>query len=73
MPVDKDFGSINNGSDTYLIRIAHCCNVQLKPFLDVMGPEMMWPIIQALYKSTLDEACVSRQTVDAVAGSESLL
>ncbi|KAL3152104.1 hypothetical protein ABBQ32_001209 [Trebouxia sp. C0010 RCD-2024] len=69
----KGFGVVYNRTDTYIILNAQCCRLQLEPFLDVMAPKAMCRVMQAFYKSTLDEAFVIRQSVDAVVVSKNLL
>ena len=69
----KGFGIVNDHTDTYLILNVQSCRLQLEPSLDTMAPKMLSLVMQTLHKSTLDEASIIRQTVDAVVVSKDLL
>ena len=66
----KGFGIVN---DPYLILNDQSCRLQLEPSLDTMAPKMVSLVMQTLHKSTLDEASIIRQIVDAVVVSKDLL
>ena len=67
------FGIVNDRTDTYLILNVQSCGLQLEPCLDLMAPETACVVMQTLYKSTLNEAFITRQVVDAVVVSKNLL
>ena len=69
----KGFGIVNDRTDTYLILNTQSCGLLLEPRLDLMAPETVCLIMQTLYKSTLNEAFIIRQIVDAVVLSKNLL
>ena len=60
---------------TVLIHILNVpsCGLQLEPCLDLMASETVCLVMQTLYKSTLNEAFIIRQIVDAVVVSKNLL
>ena len=49
------------------------CGLQLEPCLDLMAPETVCLVMQTFYKSTLNEAFIIRQIVNAVVVSKNLL
>ena len=57
--------ALSNRTDTYLILNFHSWGLQLEPSLDLMAPETVCLVMQTLYKSTLNEAFIIRQIVDA--------
>ena len=71
----KGFGIVNDRTDTYVILNVQSCRLQLEPSLDTMAPKnlMVSLVMQTLHKSTLDEASIIRQIVDAVVVSKDLL
>ena len=69
----KGFGIVNDRTDTYLILNAQSCGLQLEPCPDLPAPETVCLVMQTLYKSTLNEAFIIRQIVDAVVVSKNLL
>ena len=69
----KGFGIVNDHTDTYLVLNVQSCGLQLEPCLDLMAPETACVVMQTLYKSTLNEAFITRQVVDAVVVSKNLL
>ena len=66
----KSFGIVNNCTDTYLILNVQSCGLQLEPCLDLLAPETVCLVMQTLYKGTLNEAFIIRQSVDAVVVEE---
>ena len=69
----KGFGIVNDRTDTYLILDVPSCRLQLESSLDTMAPETVSLVMQTLHKSTLDEAFIVRQIVDAIVVSKNLL
>ena len=69
----KSFDIVNNCTDTYLILNVQSCGLQLEPCLDLLAPETVCLVMQTLYKGTLNEAFIIRQSVDAVVVSKNLL
>ena len=62
----KGFGIVNDCTDTYLTLNTQSCGLLLEPCLDLMTPETECLIMQTPFKSTLNEAFIIRQIVDAV-------
>ena len=69
----QDFGIAKDCTDTYLILNVQSCRLQLEPCLDPMAPETVCLVTQTFYKSTLNEAFIIRQIVDAVVVLKNLL
>ena len=69
----KSFGTLNDRTDTYFILNVQSCRLHLEPFLDTMAPETVCLVMHTLHKSTVNEASIIRQIVDAVVVSKNLL
>ena len=68
----KGFGIVNDRTDTYLILNVQSCRLQLEPSLETMTPKTVSLVMQTLHKSTLDEASIITQIVDAVVVSRNV-